>query len=221
MAHTDKNPPDENLENRLQQIYRFSVYSLGLVVAAGLIGGTWYGLKVVQTHDQRHAVKESRIRTQVQRTAQANPFRNADKVAFSLPYRHGADPQTLNYLGQLSQHQRKPLSGGFAVPGEYRSGNITQPVDLALACKDGLCQLNFELPARLVLAPRYDNGRLKSPARSFELHSHGFVLAVEQSQLKAVRPETAEQWAPFHAPAELGRYYTERFMDASGQPIKP
>lgn len=212
---------DQDLETRLQQIYRFSVYSLGLVVAVGLIGGTWYGLKTVQNHDQRHALKTAQIRSQVQRTAQANPFRHAEQVHFSLPYRHGADPYTLNYLGQLSQHQRKALSGGFEVQGEYRSGNITQPVDLALACKDGLCQLNFDLPARLVLAPRYENGQLKSPARSFELHSHGYVLAVEQSQLRAVKPEQAAQWAPFHAPAELRPYYKERFVDGSGTPIVP
>lgn len=210
----------KDLEERLQQIYRFCVYSLGSVVAVGLIGGTWYGLKAVQHHDQRHSLK-TEIRAQVQQSAQANPFRDATEVHFQLPYRHGADPYTLNYLSQLGQHQLKPRSGGFEVAGEYRSGNISHPVNLALACEQGLCQLNFELPARLVLAPRYNNGKLHSPQQEFELHSHGFVLAVNQSRLTGVKTLESEKWAAFHAPQDLTPYYRETFLNAQGETIAP
>jgi len=210
----------EPLESRLYRVYRYSMYAFGLVVGLGLIGGTWYGLQLVQKHDQSHQVTR-KITNQVQRTAVANPFRHAKTVKITLPYRHGADAYTLNYLNQLSQHKVAALPGGFQVAGSYHSGNIAHETQLKLSCKDGFCQLSFELPAGLVLAPRYENGKLVKPQRQFELQSHGLALEVHQSRLEGVRLLTQDKLAAFNAPEELGRYYREDFFDHQGLAIQP
>lgn len=211
----------ELLDERLQKAYGLWVYSFGVLMAVAVLAGSWYGVKLVQAHDQEH-----RQTRQIQNANTnmgkriANPYLQAEKVAFSLPYRHGADPYTLTHVTALQKHQKKALSGGFEVAGTYQSGNITHPVDMKLRCEQVLCKLSFELPANYVLPPRFDGRRARLPKRNFSLLAHGYEFQVENSQLLRVRRADSANWAAFDGPTEVRPYYKEEYLKADNSPIR-
>lgn len=212
---------ENGLENRLFTLYRVSVYVFGLLMAVGILGGTWFGLKLVQKHDAKYRVsrqiKEDLVQRQHVRVL--NPYQQARAVHFSLPYEHGADPQTLSIVAALEKQKTDSVPGGFVLAGTYRSHQIHHDVNLTLSCKDVLCHLDFELPARFLLSPRIEGSRLVRPKREFELLSHGYVFAVKDSQLVGVKPEASVQMAVFRAPETLTRYFKEDYLDAQGNRI--
>lgn len=212
---------DVALESRLYKIYRLSVYVFGTVFAAGILGGTWFGLQMIQKHDQKYA-HQTEIKLKEHGPALANPFRNAATVSFDLPYLHGADPNTIRYISDISQHKTKALPNfGFEVPGEYRSGSISEKVDLSLTCKDALCHLSFKLPARLVLTPQFDGRRFRAPKRNYQVASNGYVFEILDSQLYGIHPEKSDQVAVFSENLDVRPYYREAFFDSKGAWIQP
>jgi hypothetical protein len=211
---------DHAIETRLYGIYRLSVYAFGAVVAAGILTGTWFGLQMIQKHDQKFA-SEREVKVREHAPALANPYRNAETVEFSLPYLHGADPYTIRYINTLSESKTKPIEGGFEVPGEYRSGSISEDIKLELACKGALCHLAFKLPARMVLTPQFDGKHYRIPKRTFQVASHGYVFEILDSQLAGIHPEDSDHVAPFSDNLDVRPYYREAFYDSKGQWIHP
>lgn len=219
---TAKTESGNALDAKLYKVYRFSVYAFGTVFAAGILGGTWFGLQMIQKHDQKYAhEQEVKIKEHVQ--AMANPYRNAATVEFHLPYLHGSDPNTIRYISEIARHKTASINGGlgFQVPGEYRSGSISQKVNLTLSCKDVLCNLDFKLPARMVLTPQYDGTRFRAPKRSYQIASNGYVFEVLDSQIFGIHAETSDQVAPFSTNLDVRPFYKEAFYDSKGQWIRP
>lgn len=210
----------QELDGRLYKVYRVSMYAFGAVVAGAILGGTWFGLQMIQKHDQKYSV-EREVKVKDRGPALANPFKDAATVQFRLPYLHGADPNTIRYINAVSQKQNGRIPDGFTVDGEYRSGSIHEKVKLALSCKGALCHLDFRLPARLVLTPQYDGQRYRFPKRSFEVASHGYVFEVLDSELAGIHPESDPTVAAFSENLNLKPYYREAFYDAKGKWIQP
>ncbi|MEZ0372765.1 MAG: hypothetical protein ACAI44_26980 [Candidatus Sericytochromatia bacterium] len=208
------------MDSRLYRIYRFSVYAFGAVVAAGILVGTWFGLQMIQKHDQKFAY-EREVKVKEHGPALANPFRNAATVEFHLPYLHGTDPNTVRYVTELSRFQAHKIKDGFVLPGEYRSGSINEKVTLNLACEGALCHLDFKLPARLVLTPQFDGRRYQAPKRTYQVTSHGYIFEVIDSYLAGIHPETVEEVAPFSDNLNVRPYYREAFYDSKGKWIDP
>lgn len=210
-----------NLDQRLYRIYRASMFALGGLVGLGIIGGTWFGLQMIQKHDQKYSLQnETKVKNHG--PAMANPFRNAETVSFHLPYLHGSDPNTIRYISAISQHKTQSLPNyGFVVDGEYRSGSINEKVSLQLSCKDALCHLDFKLPARLVLTPSYDGTRFRAPKREYQVATHGYVFEIVNSQLAGMHPENSDQIATFSENLDVRPFYREAFFDSKGQWIKP
>ena len=216
-AHS-KRPVDA--DSRLYKVYRVSMYAAGAVMATGIIGGTWFGLQMIQKHDQKYAV-ERETKIAPRGPALANPFRDAETVSFHLPYLHGADPNTIRYVTAISQQKSKAIPNGFQVAGEYRSGSISQKITLDLSCKGALCHLDFKLPARLVLTPQHDGRRYRFPKRSFQVASHGYIFEVLNSELAGIHPEGSATLAAFSENLDLSPYYREAFYDTKGKWIVP
>ncbi len=210
----------QELDNKLYKVYRVSMYAFGALVAGAILGGTWFGLQMIQKHDQKYSA-EREVKVKTSGPALANPFRDAATVQFRLPYLHGADPNTIRYISAISQQQTGKIRDGFKVNGEYRSGSIKQNVDMALSCKGALCHLEFTLPARLVLTPQFDGKRFKYPKRSFQVASHGYVFEVLDSELGGIHPEGNANVAAFSENLNVKPYYREAFYDAKGKWIQP
>lgn len=208
------------LDTKLYKIYRASVYAFGAIFAAGILGGTWFGLQMIQKHDQKYAHVEE-PKAQEHGVALANPYRNAATVSFHLPYLHGADPNTIRYVSEIAQHKTKAITNGFEVPGEYRSGSITQKVTLSLACKDVLCSMDFKLPARLVLTPQFDGKRFRAPKRNYQVASNGYVFEILDSQIFGIHPANSDQVAQFSDNLDVHPFYREAFFDGTGHWIQP
>jgi hypothetical protein len=212
----------QELEGRLYKVYRFSMYAFGAVVAAGIMGGTWFGLQMIQKHDQKYVHERTEVKADGRRgPALANPFRNAETVQFHLPYLHGADPNTIRYIQALQAAKKKNIPNGFQLDGEYRSGNIKQKISLDLSCQGALCHLDFKLPARMVLTPSYNGRRFVFPKRTYQVAANGYVFEVLDSELAGVRPEDKADVAAFSENLNLTPYYREGFYDAKGRWIKP
>lgn len=212
----------ELLDERLQNIYRGWVYVFGLFMAFALVGGSWYGIQMVQKHDQAHrqTQKIQQINKSNQGKRVANPYLDAKTVHFEFPYRHGADPYSITHVMALQQHQKKAIQGGFVLDGLYRSGNIEQKVELKLACETVLCKLSFDLPANFILPPRFDGKRMRRPERNFSLIAHDYEFQVQHSQLRAIRALDSDKWALFDGLDELKHLSKEVYLTADNRPIK-
>lgn len=219
MSPRDESPRD--LESRLYKVYRRSMYAFGAFVAVGILGGTWFGLQMVQKHDSAYQTQRKIVDTKRGSMAKANPFQEAQTVKFSIPYMHGGHGDSIRYISSLMAHKSKSLPGGFSIPAEYRSGTITHPIQAELSCKDALCKVEFALPARMVLLPSYDGSKLRPPKRNFEIVAQDVVLAVEESQLIGVGAESGNTLAPFSDTVNLRPFYKESFFDSQGLAIDP
>ena len=203
----------EELEHRLFKVYRQGMYAFGVVMAAGIIGGTWFGLQKVRHQVNSPIERPERI---------ANPYKDAQTIEFTLPYMHGTNAETLKYMAQLSASKTEPLpNNGFAVEGVYRSGNLEHPTTLKLACEGALCSMKFKLPARYVLPPRMDGRKLVTPKRDFEVYSNGYVLEVKDSKLGGIAPADEKNLALFNQRENLKPFYREAYFDSEGKWIRP
>lgn len=209
-----------NLDQRLYRMYRLSIYAFGGVTALAIFGGTWFGLQMVQKHDQKY-VQQGVSKTTTKGSAIANPYRQAETVEFYVPYLHGADPNTISYITAISQQQTGKVANGFTVEGVYQSGNIKETVSLEFACKDALCHLEFKLPARLVLTPQFDGKRFKKPQREYQILSHGYVFEILNSELVGIHPENNPEIAVFSDNLNVKPFYKESYFDHQGKQIQP
>lgn len=217
----DSNKEPVDLENRLYGIYRFSIYGFGLIMAIGILGGSWFGLRMVQNHDSKHQISQ-KINQNLEHRAKAipiQPFQKALNVQFSLPYQHGADAQTLSLIAKLADKKTASIPGGFTIPGEYKTNHIHQSVEAKLSCQNTLCQLVFEIPARLVLQPRLEGSKLVYPKRNFALQIEDTVFTVQNSRLVSLSLAQAEKQAPFLEPQNLSLYYKEIYLSSEGEKL--
>ena len=210
----------EALENRLFRVYRRGMYAFGLVMATGIIAGTWLGLQKVRSHDDAHRLQ---VNSPIERAERAaNPYKDAQTVEFTLPYMHGANPETLKYVSQLSASKIEPLPNqGFVVEGVYRSGNLEHTTKIQLACEGALCNMKFKLPARYILPPRMDGKKTVTPKRNFEIYSNGYVLEVKDSKLGGIAPADDKSLALFNQRENLKPFYREAYFDTQGKWIRP
>lgn len=216
---TEQTPVE--LESRLLKVYRYGMYGFGLLAGGVILAGTWFGLQMVQKHDQAYqrkpeAVAHERIVTK------ANPFQKARTVKLKLPYLHGTNPLTISYLTGLYQERVKTLPNyGFVVDAEYRSGSLKYPTQLTFSCKDALCQLAFELPSRLFLLPQFQGQGFVYPKRDYEIHSHGYAFKIEKSKLTGIAKADDDSWALFNQEENLRPFYQEAYFDQEGKWIHP
>lgn len=218
-AQVETHTHDENVENRLFKVYRRGMYAFGMVMAAGIIGGTWFGLQKVRSHDEAHRLTADSPIERPERAA--NPFKDAQTVEFTLPYMHGTNANTLKYIAQLSASKTDGLADGFEVEGVYRSGNLEHTTKVQLACEGALCNLKFKLPARYVLPPRMDGRRMVTPKRDFEIYSNGYVFEVKDSKLGGIAPADSTELALFNQRENLKPFYREAYFDTQGKWIRP
>lgn len=210
----------EALEGRLFKFYRQGMYAFGIVMAAGIVAGTWFGLQKVRNHDDAHRL---RVNSPIERPERvANPYKDAQTVEFTLPYMHGTNSATLKYIAQLSASKIESLpNNGFVVEGVYRSGNLEHTTTIKLACKGAVCNMKFKLPARYILPPRMDGRKLVTPKRDFEVYSNGYVLEVKASKLDGIAPADETSLALFNQRENLKPFYREAYFDAEGKWIRP
>ncbi len=208
----------EDVEARLFRIYRRGTYAFGVVMAAGIVAGTWFGLHKVKAHDDAHRISIDSPINKVERVA--NPYKDARTVEFTLPYMHGTNSETLKYMSQLSASRTGDLPNGFTVEGVYRSGNLEHTTQVNLACEGMLCEMKFKLPSRYVLTPRSDGKRVVHPQRNFEIYSNGYVMEVKDSKLGGIAPADSEQLALFNQRENLKPYYREAYFDEEGKWIQ-
>lgn len=219
-AEVQNNAQNEALEGRLFKVYRQGMYAFGIVMAAGIIGGTWFGLQKVRSHDDAHRIQ---VNSPIERPERmANPYKDAQTVEFTLPYMHGTNANTLKYVAQLSASKEKSLPNqGFVVEGVYRSGNLEHTTKMQLSCEGPLCELKFKMPARYVLPPRLDGRRMVTPKRDFELYSNGYVFEVKDSKLGGIAPADSSELALFNQRENLKPFYREAYFDTEGKWIRP
>lgn len=210
----------EALERRLFKVYRQGMYAFGVVMATGIIAGTWLGLQKVRSHDDAHRLQ---VNSPIERAERAvNPYKDAQTVEFTLPYMHGTNPETLRYMAQLSASKTESLpKQGFVVEGVYRSGNLEHTTLVKLACEGPLCEMKFKLPARYVLPPRMDGRKIVTPKRNFEVYSNGYVLEVKDSKLGGMAPVDDKSLALFNQRENLKPFYREAYFDSQGKWIRP
>lgn len=210
----------EALERRLFKVYRQGMYAFGVVMAAGIVAGTWFGLQKVRSHDDAHRLQ---VNSPIQRADRAsNPYKDAQTVEFTLPYMHGTNSETLKYIAQLSASKVERLpNNGFVVEGVYRSGNLEHTTLIQLACESSVCNMKFKLPARYILPPRMDGRKLVTPKREFEIYSNGYVLEVKDSKLGGIAPTDEKSLALFNQRENLKPFYREAYFDTEGKWIRP
>jgi len=211
----------KDIESRLYTFYRLSIYAFGLLMATAILGGTWFGLRMIQRHDAKNQIKQN-VKADVKRKSKivaVKPFEKSKEVSFSLPYQHGADPNTLRIVAQLSTKKSNIIPGGFSLPGIVHINQMQHNTNLQLACQKDLCQLKFIIPSKLVLQPKVEGHKLIYPRRSFEIQADQIRFQIKESRLVSISSESIKNKALFQAPQNLDRFYKENFLNSQGEKI--